>query len=200
MTIRMQELAAEIVRLQGELDHEIEVRRKALGWQFKSRVGQFEHGVMIEQRRLRKGVGAFLARSSLLTVLTAPVIYAMLIPLALLDASVSLYQAVCFRVYRIDRVRRSDYLAWDRERLAYLNIIEAINCAYCSYGNGVIAYAREITSRTEQYWCPIKHALRIPDPHQRYYEFLEYGDADGYRRRLTQFREALRDGVGKGET
>jgi hypothetical protein len=117
----------------------------------------------------------------------------MLIPLALLDASVSLYQAICFRVYRIDRVKRSDFLAWDRERLAYLNIIEAVNCAYCSYGNGVIAYAREIVSRTEQYWCPIKHALRIPDPHQRYYDFLEYGDADGYRKRLGEFRDALRE-------
>jgi hypothetical protein len=193
MTTRMQDLATEIVRLQGELDREIEVRRKALGWELKARIGRFETGVMIEQRKLKKDLGTFLSRSSLLTVLTAPVIYAMLIPLALLDASVSLYQAICFRVYRIDRVKRSDFLAWDRERLAYLNIIEAVNCAYCSYGNGVIAYAREIVSRTEQYWCPIKHALRIPDPHQRYYDFLEYGDADGYRKRLGEFRDALRE-------
>ena len=51
---------------------------------------------------------------------------------------------------------------------------------------------REIASRTEQYWCPIKHALKPIDPHRRYYEFLEYGDADGYRDRLERFREQLR--------
>jgi hypothetical protein len=50
-------------------------------------------------------------------------------------------------------------------------------CVYCGYANGVIAYARKIASRTEQYWCPIKHALRIRDPHVRYAQFLEYGDA-----------------------
>jgi hypothetical protein len=104
----------------------------------------------------------------------------------------SAYQHVCFRVYAIPRVRRSDYISLDRRHLNYLNWIESLNCLYCSYANGVIAYVREIGSRTEQYWCPIKHALRISDPHRRYYEFLEYGDAQGYRARLDDFRAALR--------
>jgi hypothetical protein len=59
----------------------------------------------------------------------------------------------------------------------------------------VIAFAREVASRTEQYWCPIKHALRIRDPHQRYYEFLEYGDAEGYRAKLAAYRKRLLDQV-----
>uniref|UniRef100_UPI0035CB6B89 hypothetical protein n=1 Tax=uncultured Sphingomonas sp. TaxID=158754 RepID=UPI0035CB6B89 len=63
---------------------------------------------------------------------------------------------------------------------------------FCSYGNGLIGFVREVSGRTEQYWCPIKHALRVNDPLQRYYEFLEYGDADGYRTRLTEFRDRLR--------
>ena len=103
---------------------------------------------------------------------------------------------MCFRAYGIARVSRSDYIALDRGRLAYLNWIEALNCAYCGYGNGVIAYVREISSRTEQYWCPIKHAVRISDPHKRYYEFLEFGDAEGYRARLESFRAGLRNGTG----
>jgi len=192
MTLRMQELAGEIVRLQGELDREIEARREALGWRFKKGIVEFEHGVTIEHRRLRMGVARFLAHSPILFILTAPVIYSMAIPLVLLDAWASLYQAICFRVYRIPRVPRSQYVVIDRQHLAYLNGIEAFNCVYCGYGNGVLAYVREIASRTEQYWCPIKHALRVVDPHQRYYEFLEYGDAEGYRARLAQFRERLR--------
>jgi hypothetical protein len=191
MTARMEELAREIVRLQTELDREIETRRRALGWSLKAHLVQFEHGLVAEQRRLRTGVAAFLAQSSLLTVVTAPVIYSMIVPLMILDLWVTIYQAICFRVYGIAGVRRADYIALDRGRLAYLNWIEAPNCLYCGYGNGVIAYAREISSRTEQYWCPIKHAIRITDPHHRYYDFLEFGDAEGYRTRLDGFRAAL---------
>jgi hypothetical protein len=199
MTQRMQELAAEIVRLQGELDREIELRRKALGWRLKKRMVEFEHGVTIEHRRLRLGVARFLARASIGAVATAPVIYSLIVPLALLDLWGSLYQAICFRAYRIPRVRRSDYVVFDRRSLAYLNWIETLNCVYCGYANGVIGYIREIGSRTEQYWCPIKHALRIAGPHQRYYEFLEYGDADGYRSRLEEFRQRLRAEAGAPE-
>ena len=192
MTLRMQELATEIVRLQGELDREIEARRKVLGWEFKKGVVEFDQGITMVHRKLRVGMTKFLARSPIATILVSPVIYSMVLPILLVDIWASLYQAICFRVYRIPQVRRSDFVVIDRERLAYLNWIEALNCVYCDYGNGAIAYVREIASRTEQYWCPIKHALKITDPHQRYYQFLEYGDADGYRDRLDQFRDQLR--------
>ena len=192
MTHRMQELATEIVRLQGELDREIEARRKVLGWEFKRGVIEFDQGITMVHRQLRVGMTKFLARSPIATLLVAPVIYSMVLPILLVDLWASLYQAICFRAYRIPRVRRADFIVIDRQRLGYLNWIEALNCVYCDYGNGAIAYVREIASRTEQYWCPIKHALKITDPHQRYYQFLEYGDADGYRARLDQFRDQLR--------
>jgi len=188
----MRELAEQIVHLQSELDREIESRRKQLGWNLKEGLLRFEHGIVAEHRRFRIGAAQYVARSHWTTILTAPVIYANIVPLMLLDACMSLYQAICFPVYRIPRVRRGEYLRFDRSHLAYLNWIEALNCRYCSYANGLIAYVREIASRTEQYWCPIKHALRIADPHQRYLAFLEYGDAEGYRARLDDLREALR--------
>lgn len=192
MTARMQELAAEIVRLQSELDREIESRRKALGWELKERIGEFEKGVAATHKQLRLGMVKFFGRTSLSVVLTAPVIYSLVIPMIIVDLWVSAYQAICFPAYRLPRVKRSDYLAFDRQNLSYLNIIEALNCSFCAYSNGVIGYAREVASRTEQYWCPIKHAVRISDPHRRYYEFLEYGDAEGYRARLDEFRGRLR--------
>lgn len=192
MPHRIEQLAAEIVRLQAELDREIEGRREALGWKLKEGMVAFEHGLTVRHRQLRLGLGAFMARSAVATVATAPVIYSLIIPLALIDAWASLYQAVCFRAYRIPRVQRSQYIVVDRNRLSYLNAIEALNCLYCEYANGVIAYVREISSRTEQYWCPIKHALAVTDPHLRYYQFLEYGDAEGYRGRLEAFRRQLR--------
>ncbi len=199
MTHRLEVLADEIVRLQAELDREIEHRRRSFGVVLKGRLAEFEHGLVAEHRKLRTGLAAFMRRASPATILTAPVIYSMIVPLVLLDLWMSLYQAICFRVYAIPRVRRSDYVALDRGRLAYLNGIEALNCMYCGYGNGVIAYAREIASRTEQYWCPIKHAIGISSPHERYLSFLEYGDAEGYRTRLDAFRSALRQHDGAAE-
>jgi len=193
MTQHMQDLVGEIMRLQAELDREIERRRKDFGWRLQQRVVEFEHGIALEHRRMRMTVLSFLHRSPWAHILTAPVIYSLIIPLLAIDGWASLYQAICFRAYRIPRVRRGDFIAFDRRHLAYLNLIQALNCAFCSYANGVIGYVREIASRTEQYWCPIKHALRVPDPHQRYYEFLEYGDADGYRERLQDFRRKLRE-------
>ncbi|MGZ9098318.1 MAG: hypothetical protein ACXW3O_01320 [Brevundimonas sp.] len=192
MPMRIEQLAGEIVRLQGELDREIEKRRADLGWRIKDGLVEFEDGLTVRNRALRLRLGAFVSRSSFATVVTAPVIYSLIIPIVLIDVWASMYQAICFRAYRLPRVPRSRYIVVDRNRLSYLNAIEVLNCLYCEYANGVIAYVREISSRTEQYWCPIKHALAVTDPHLRYYQFLEYGDAEGYRARLDEFRQGLR--------
>jgi len=191
MTEKLVSLVDRILTLQDELDREIVKRRGEHGFALSGRKVAFEMEAIERHRALRQGIIAYIASANPVHFLTAPVIYAMVIPLAFLDLSVTLYQHACFRIYGIARVRRSDYVVFDRHRLAYLNRIEALNCAFCGYANGVIAYAREIAGRTEQYFCPIKHALRIRDPHQRYLEFLEYGDAEGYRARLAEFRRRL---------
>jgi len=103
---------------------------------------------------------------------------------------------VCFPIYGISRVHRRAYFAIDRRQLAYLNGIEKINCTFCSYANGFIAYTREVAARTEQYWCPIKHARAIRAPHARYQLFFDYGDAEGYRHQLGALRRTL--GTGRG--
>ena len=93
-------------------------------------------------------------------------------------------------MWAVQGCRRS-YMVIDRHRLGYLNAIERANCLYCSYANGVIAYVRDVASRTEQFWCPIKHARRVPAPHARYHGFVEYGDAEGYRHGLPALRREL---------
>lgn len=100
----------------------------------------------------------------------------------MLDIFVTLYQLICFRAYGISIVRRRDYIVLDRSQLAYLNWLEKFNCLFCSYANGVIGYVREISARTEQYWCPIKHARRIVGAHALYSSFADYGDAEAYKK------------------
>ena len=72
-----------------------------------------------------------------------------------------------------------------------INALEKLNCAYCSYANGVVAFTREIAARTEQYWCPIKHARRLIGAHARYALFDDYGNGEGYQERLATLRQAL---------
>lgn len=128
-----------------------------------------------------------------LLLLTAPVIYSLIVPFALLDLFVWIYQRVCFPVYGISIVRRRGFFVMDRSRLPYLNAIEKLNCAYCSYANGVIAYVREVASRTEQYWCPIKHSGPVTGTHNRYEQFSDYGDAEHFPQELRTLRAALRN-------
>lgn len=184
MREHIDELLARMRVLQDELEAEYLRRREELEQRQQALAG----GFLRQQRRYKIGLFRFLRRSRLPVVLTAPVIYAGWIPFLLLDLFITVYQAVCFPVYRIPKVRRSDYVVFDRNELPYLNIIEKFNCFYCSYGNGLAAYFREVAARTEQYWCPIKHARRLKDAHGRYPRFFDYGDAEAYRRGLERLR------------
>jgi hypothetical protein len=121
-------------------------------------------------------------------VLSAPVI-----PVVLVDIRVMAYQAICFPIYKIPKVRRRDYLVFDRNHLAYLNIIEKINCSYC---NGAIAFVREVASRTEVYWSPIKHARGVLGPHPHYRGFADFGDLEGFREKLEQIKRGVKIGEG----
>ncbi len=178
-----------------ELELEAEFAKKRAGFRFGMERGRvlFDQEVIRRHIELRKALIPYLLSARFWVVVTAPVIYSLIVVFVLLDLWVSLYQAICFRVYGIPQVRRRDYLLFDRKSLAYLNAMEKLNCAYCSYANGVIAYVREVAARTEQYWCPIKQARRVIGTHARYAGFSEYGDAEHYRERLRALREDLKE-------
>ena len=184
MKKHIDELLLRIQTLQEELEEEYRKRREEL----EQRRAQLAEEFLRTQRRYKIGLFRFLIRSRFLVVLTAPVIYAGWIPFLLMDLFVTLYQHICFPIYRIPRVRRADYVVMDRGELPYLNLVEKFNCFYCSYGNGVAAYAREVAARTEQYWCPIKHARRIRGAHERYPQFFDYGDAEAFRQGIERLR------------
>lgn len=129
--------------------------------------------------------------ASLRNVVNAPVIYALSIPLALLDLCVTAYQHVCFPMWGIALVRRGRYFRFDRRWLPYLNAVEKANCGFCSYANGVLGYVREVASRTETYWCPIKHARPLRGAHIRYATLFDYGDHQAYRAGLARIRRTV---------
>ena len=185
-------LAASIRALERQLEEALARRRIELNYQLHDGIVRFEHVVIAKHRLLKTRLSSYVLGARPAMLLTAPVIYSLIIPVVLLDLFVAVYQTFCFPVYGIPRVKRADYIAFDREQLAYLNAIEKLNCAYCAYANGVFAHVREVASRTEEYWCPIKHARRVLGVHPRYGRFVDYGDGDGYRHELERLRAEAR--------
>jgi hypothetical protein len=143
-------------------------------------------------RQHRAPLISYVLRGDILTIITAPVIYSLIVPFVIMDVWVSVYQALCFRTWGVARVHRREFFSIDRQRLGYLNGFEKAHCLYCSYVNGLVAYVREIAARTEQYWCPIHDRRRGRGRHDRYGAFAPYGDGAAYREMLPSLRAKLK--------
>jgi hypothetical protein len=191
MNERVRQLLAQMAAIEDELRIALHEQETSVLFQIKGRRVEFEQTIREAHRRLKTGFFHWLVTNRPQNLITGPIIYSMIIPLAVLDLFVSVYQATCFPIYRVPKVRRGDYIVFDRQQLEYLNFIEKFHCTYCAYGAGLIAYVGEIVARTEQYFCPIKHARKILGTHSRYARFLDYGEATDYAARLEAFRVAL---------
>lgn len=192
METNLKVLLDEIRDLEKSVAEQLKKKEVDFRYSITDRKVVFARDVQKKQRALKQSLFRFLRESTWPSLLVAPVIYSMVLPALLLDLFTFLYQAICFPVYGIPKVRRSDYIVFDRHRLKYLNWIERMNCEYCTYFNGLIAYVRELASRTEQYFCPIRHALAVKGQHPRHANFLPFGDADDYPDKFTRLRDQVR--------
>jgi hypothetical protein len=104
------ELNDKIATLEIELEVELAKRRAELHVGLEKGRVAFEEEILRRHRELRTKLSHYILRAHPLIVLTAPVIYSLIFPLLLLDLFVTVYQAVCFPVYGIAKVRRGDYL------------------------------------------------------------------------------------------
>ncbi len=192
MNGKISELTDKIVALEKKLLDELDAQQEKFNYRFEGTRVKFEQEVLDAHRKLKIAVLPWLFSSRVRSIISAPFIYFMIIPILFFDVTITLYQHICFRLYGIRRVERGKYIVMDRHQLAYLNGIEKLNCLYCGYGNGVVAYTREVIARTEQYWCPIKHARRVVGSHRHYGKFADYGDAEHYRTQLIKLRDELK--------
>jgi hypothetical protein len=184
MPTPVEDLVHRIRELEEALEAELREKRRELRYRLERSRVVFEQDVLARHRAARVGLFKYISGARLSVVATAPVIYALILPLVLLDLFVSLFHAVCFPVYGIEKVPRRDYVVIDRQQLAYLNGLQKLNCMYCGYANGVIGWVREIAARTEAHWCPIKHSRRVAQPHAMYTGFLDFGDEAAFRKTL----------------
>ncbi|MGB8598777.1 MAG: hypothetical protein WCD07_02185 [Burkholderiales bacterium] len=191
MNEKIQTLLSQIAALEEQLKQTIHEQESRIVFQIKGKRVEFDKDVRNEHAKLKRKFLHWLITDRPQNLLTGPIIYFMVIPMLLLDVTVTAYQAFSFPIYRIAKVQRKDYIIFDRHQLGYLNFYERLHCEYCAYANGLLAYASEVVARTEQYFCPIKHARKILGTHARYTQFLAYGQAQDYHQNLEKFRVAL---------
>jgi hypothetical protein len=190
MDSRIRELLGQIDALEGELRQALHERESRVFFTLRGKRVEFEQSIRQMYQSVRRSIPSWLLTDRPQNFIPLPIIYGMALPLALFHLCLVLYQALCFPIYRIAKVRHADYIVFDRHHLGYLNFFERLNCEYCAYANGLFAYASEIAARTEQYFCPIKHARKVLGSHDRYARFLDYGDATDFRERTAQLRAA----------
>lgn len=195
---RVQQILDQISILEEELHTAINEQQTSMFFQIKGKRIEFEKSIKQTHRKLKRSFFRWLVTDRPQNLITGPIIYSMIIPLLVTDLFITFYQLTCFPIYGIKKVRRADYIIFDRQSLHYLNFIEKFHCTYCAYGTGMIAYISEIVGRTEQYFCPIKHARKILGSHARYARFLDFGEAENYEAKLEEYRTSLNSEYKKG--
>ena len=191
MNENIAKILSQMAALEDELRTAVHEQENKMFFVIKGKRVEFESTVKDAHRKLKNNFFRWLVTNRPQNLITGPIIYSMIFPMLLFDLFVSFYQFTCFPIYGIPKVKRSDYMVFDRHQLGYLNSIEKFHCTYCEYGNGLMGYMSEILARTEEYFCPIKHAHKILGTHGRYNRFLAYGDAADYEAKLEEYRVGL---------
>ena len=191
MNERIQQLLNQITALEDELRVSLAEQQSSVFFQIKGKRIEFNQSIKETHLRLKNNFFRWLVTNRPQNLITGPIIYSMIIPLVITDLFITFYQLTCFPIYGIKKVRRADYIIFDRQHLSYLNFIEKFHCTYCAYSSVMIAYISEIVARTEQYFCPIKHARKILGTHARYARFLDFGAAEDYEKKLEEYRITL---------
>jgi len=196
MQIKINKLLKRIDELNEKLSNEYLVAAKKYGFFIKQKKINFLKNIREKNSRLRIPAWKYAVPKNIRHFLSIPFIYVMIFPVLILDIFLAIYQLFAFSLYRIPKVKRSDYIVYDRRFLDYLNIIQKMNCLYCSYVNGFLAYAMEISARTERYWCPIKAAQKPKFHHAWYKNFADYGNPEEWSSKFNNpkaFSEIKKD-------
>ncbi len=175
---KMEELKSSLWKEQARL-------AKKYGFSINDKHIVFLQKIRDQHKKIRVPTWKYVIPTDIRHLVSMPFIYMMIIPAVILDLFITMYHLIAFPLYRIPKVKRGDYIIYDRRFLDYLNIIQKIHCIYCSYVNGLFAYSLEIAARTERYWCPVKSASKVMLNHGWYNDFANYGDPDDWQKKFN---------------
>ena len=174
-------------RLKKELENEKQYLMKKYWFYLKQGKIIFYTKVRKYNKKFKENLFKYIITIRFIHFLSLPFIYAMIIPSIILDIFISIFQLVAFTLYWIPKVKRWDYIIFDRKHLDYLNILQKIHCCYCSYVNWLFNYSSEIAWRTERYWCPIKHFNNRKYEHSQYWKFSDYWDPEWFKEKMNKY-------------
>ena len=89
----MIQLAGSIRALERQLEVALAKRRIELNYEVRDGIVHFEHVVIAKHRLLKARLLSYIFGARPLMILTAPVIYSLIIPVVLLDLFVAVYQS-----------------------------------------------------------------------------------------------------------
>lgn len=161
---------------------------KKYGFYIRQKKIIFFRKIKEKNKKLRIPVWKYAIPKNIRHLLSLPFIYSMIIPAVILDIFISVYHWAAFPLYKIPKVKRGDYIVYDRKFLDYLNVLQKVHCLYCSYVNGLFGYAVEIAARTERYWCPIKAASKSKVHHGWYKDFADYGNPQEWSQKFNDHK------------
>lgn len=186
MDSKIKHIQAKIDELELALYEEYERLAFKYGFSIEQKRVEFRQKFRERNRTFRIPAWKYAFPVNIRHFLSIPFIYAMIVPTVILDIFLNLYNWTAMPLYRIPLVRRSDYIVFDRQFLDYLNWIQKLNCIYCSYVNGVFAFAVELGGRTERYWCPIKAAHKRPPRNNWYCDYADFGSPEQWLEKFNQ--------------
>lgn len=189
MRNKIEKLLQEIREKREELFEEYESLKKEYWYVIEKWKIRFSEEMKKRNKFYKTSLFESIFSARVREILSMPFIYMMIVPAIILDIFLFVYQQTALRLYKVPLVKRSEYIIFERKHLDYLNLIQKVNCLYCSYVNGLFSYAVEIAGRTEKYWCPIKSASRKKWWHDWEEYFAEYGDPEKFKEVFTSLKE-----------
>ena len=193
MESKIREIIKQIEALNEKLVVEYKRLAKEHGYAIQKRKVRFLEKVKAYHEEVKIPLWKYILPTNFRHLLSLPFIYSVAIPVVILDIFITIYHAVAFPLYRIPKVKRGDYIVYDRRFLSYLNVVQKMHCLYCSYVNGFLGYAVEIAARTERYWCPVKAAQKPKYRHGWYKDFADYGDPAEWNERFNQVESFIKN-------
>ena len=106
MSPYMDRIVERLRHAEDDLRRDVEAQQQRWHYTVHRRRVRFDHELRDAHRRLKLGIAAYIRHGSVFSLLTAPLIYSLLLPLALLDLWVTLYQWICLPIYGVARVSR----------------------------------------------------------------------------------------------
>src|ERR1700677_4216234 len=98
MTARFDLLMEKLRSVEADIEAELAKRAEELRFRIENRKIVFEQDVKRLHRAIKVRAARYFIDANPLIVLSAPVIYSLIVPIALVDIWVMAYQAICFPV------------------------------------------------------------------------------------------------------